>query len=402
MSVFSNTANWPAGCLSANQSPINLSITSAKPCKLSCDFVMDSGTIAQATTTISTEGLYVIPHSKGSIGSCKFKGESYVCFGLFISHPSHHTLEGVQADGEVIAICSKPTGEMLMVSSLFRVNSEQTPSYTFFKQFVPYAQTSGSTNVMLQDWSLNAMVPPGGGYFVYSGSSVSPPCKPTEWVVFKNMINIDQGDFAYLVRNVQAGSRPVQALGDREVFFNDDSNAGAPMPANKLYLRLRQVTGTAKKPEVDKVDLKSNIKQSKEDAQEELEHPTTYTGQLNKASHQFLDVYGYTGVIVTIFSVLLIVAGIYYGRKGSESTPFKAEFAKTWAVWTREKLFMLWTYILAFFEWLLSFVKSAWDWTINFIPAMFARFKAAAEAKAAERAARLATQSSSATKPSSI
>jgi L-alanine-DL-glutamate epimerase-like enolase superfamily enzyme len=45
MSIFSSQTTWPPQCLSANQSPINLSQSSAKPCEVTCDLVMDDGYI---------------------------------------------------------------------------------------------------------------------------------------------------------------------------------------------------------------------------------------------------------------------------------------------------------------------------------------------------------------------
>jgi hypothetical protein len=74
------------------------------------------------------------------------------------------------------------------------------------------------------------------------------------------MINIDPTDFAFLVRNVQAGSRHIQSLGNRDVFFNEQSVNG-PLPHdNKTYLVLRPLKGnTMKKPKpINPIDLKTS------------------------------------------------------------------------------------------------------------------------------------------------
>jgi hypothetical protein len=57
------------------------------------------------------------------------------------------------------------------------------------------------------------------------------------------MINIDPNDFANLVRTNAPGSRSIQALGDREVFFNDIASLpGGPMPHdNKTYMRCKRL-----------------------------------------------------------------------------------------------------------------------------------------------------------------
>ena len=362
MSIYSSN-NWPAACSSAKQSPINLT-SDAKPCNLTCDLVMDTGNATQANVDILQGGLAL--SSNSGLGSCKFRGESYLCQGLLVNHPSHHKINGIQADGEVIAIFNKPTGGLLLVSSLFKVSSEQTPSYSFFKQFVPYAVTTGETKVMLKDWSIASMVAP-GGYFVYQGSSIAPPCTPCEWVVFKQMINMDQGDFAYLVRNVEAGSREIQAVGDREVFFNNTDNSG-PMPHdNKFYLRLRPTGNTklGKNLETKTVDLKSNIEQSKADAEEEEKNPTTYVGEVKKSLNDYMDQNGSIGLILAIISVVGVIAGVIYGWRGSSQTPITGESMKPWAIWTREKLWWFYNYVLGFFGWLWSYITGVFSWLYN-------------------------------------
>jgi carbonic anhydrase len=308
MSIFSSQTTWPPQCLSANQSPLNLSQTSSKVCNGTCELVMDDGYISQAVVSISDEGL-LLTNTSG-LGTCKFRSETYVCQALHINHPSHHTLEGVQADGEVTAIFQKPTGELLCVSSLFRVNPSQTPSYTFFKQFVPYALPSGDTQVKLQDWSLSMMIPSTSPFYVYSGSTLVPPCTPCEWVVFRTMINIDTGDFAYLIRNSEAGSRTITSQGNREVFFNDSENLSGSMPNDgKLYLRLKPLGNTplpsSKKP-VDFSEEKSSTLKS-----------------LKKGFKDHVDSNG--GIIQTIefwLVILLVCIGIKFGYDSSNKNPF--------------------------------------------------------------------------------
>jgi hypothetical protein len=358
---------------------------------------MDDGNVTQASVSVSDEGL--ILESSSSLGSCKFRGESYVCQGLSINHPSHHTIEGVQADGEVTAIFRKPTGELMCMSTLFRINSAQTPSYGFFKQFVPYAVTTGETKLQMKDWSISALVPPEASYYVYEGSTLVPPCAPCEWVVFKSMINMDQGDFAYLVRNAEAGSRPVQGLGDRDVFFNDTNNVpGGPMPHdNKFYLKLRPTGNTRISPKLETkaVDLKSNVRQSKTDAEEEAKNPTTLLGHAAKAKNDYVSQVGTLGLILAIVAAIGIGVGIWKGYEGSRASPVTFEFMRSWAIWTREKLYWLYNYVLGFLGWLVSYIYGILVWlynsTIGLIPYLFNRgqelAKEAIEKAAQKRAA---------------
>lgn len=228
MSIYSSSNSW--NCPATNQSPINLSQATSKPCELLCELTMDTAQVSQANVIVSDEGL--ILQSTSGLGTCKYNSEGYTCNMLLLNHPSHHTIENIQADAEVVAIFTNPSGKYLCVSSLVRVNSAQTPSSKFFNSFIGFANPSQqNTKVILGDnWSLNMMVPQTGAHYVYDGSLIAPPCTPSKWVVFKSMINIDPNDFALLVKNVSPGSRQLQGLDNREVYFNDiDRLPGAPM-----------------------------------------------------------------------------------------------------------------------------------------------------------------------------
>ncbi len=341
MSLFSSQATWPPQCLSANQSPVNLVQSTAKATELNSDLVMDDGYISQATVSISDEGL--ILSNSSSLGSCKFRGHSYVCQALAINHPSHHTIEGVQADGEVTAIFKQPTGEMLCVSALFRVNPNQgAKSYGFFKQFVPYGLSTGDVPVKLGDWSLAMMVPPSSAFFTYAGSTLVPPCTPCDWVVFKTMISMDTGDFAYLTRNAEAGSRTIVAQGDRQIYFNDTQNLSGIMPNDgKLYLRLTG-KGLSVPSNGGRIDLKNQPK-SQKDQEDENKHPTTWLGKSKKAVENHVESNG--GIVGTLelWTMLVAIAiGCYLGYMSAQTKPFDTQFIKPVSSWTRDTVGYLW------------------------------------------------------------
>lgn len=364
MSVFSSN-NWPPSCSSANQSPINLSQSGAKPCNLSCDLVMDDGNVSQASVSVSNEGLVL--QSPMGLGTCKFRGESYVCQAISVNHPSNHTIEGIQADGEIVAIFRKPTGELMCMSSLFRISGTQTPSYSFFKQFVPYAVSTGEIKLQMRDWSISQMVPPEASYYVYQGSSLVPPCAPCEWIVFKSMINMDQGDFAYLVRNVEAGSRPIQGLGEREVFFNDINNIpGGPMPHdNKYYLKLRPTGNTrVGKLETKKADLKGNAGPSAKALKDEAENPSTTAGALDKTKNDYVKENGWIGLVLAIVCAVGVCVAGYYGSKWAfSSPPITGEFVVPVAVKTREGIWWVLTTVWNFYVWVFN---TMWTTVSNF------------------------------------
>ena len=274
-----------------------------------CELTFDDAYISQANVIVSDEGL--ILQNQAGLGSCKFAGEGYTCQTMLVTHPSHHTIENVQADAEVVAIFSSPTSGLLCVSSLVRVNPSQTSSTHFFNAFVPYANPSTtSTSVALgEQWGLFMMVPPAGSYYVYDGSLPVPPCQQTKWVVFKSMINIDSNDFALLVKNVVPGSRPIQQVGSREVFFNDiEQLPGGPMPHDgKTYMRCKR---SGKKPDVKDVKPAGMGEEKKKD-----------DSKKKNAIHEWvskqIEVNGWIEMFNVILMLAAIIGGMYYGWKSS-------------------------------------------------------------------------------------
>jgi len=222
-----------------NPSPINLSQSSAQPCDSLCDLVMDD---AYATNGILTMelGNTLILFSQTNLGSCKFNGEGYTCSWVAVNHPSRHTIENIQADAEVIAHFSSPTGKILEVSSLIRVNPAETQASHFLNTFIPYANPNQrNTPVALNNWSLAMMVPPNATFYSYQGTDLG--CRPAQVVVFGSMINIDSNAFALLVKNTKPISIGVQPLGSRQVYFNNGQQLPGPQMPNdgKIYMRIR-------------------------------------------------------------------------------------------------------------------------------------------------------------------
>jgi len=255
-------------CAGGNQSPIHLSQSFAKPCKGTCDLKVDATNVTSGGVAVSDEGLLLYGQS---LGSCTYNNVSYNCGFLQINHPSHHTIEkNSQADGEVIAVFVSAQREFLQVCVQFYVNPSPGPSIDFFKQIVPYASTTQPVAVNLSGWSLQQMIPDDGSYYMYDGSTMTKPCMPAETIVFKSSINIDQTDFALLVNKVQAGSRNIQALGNRELFYNDGADLGFMPHDNKTYLVMKPLKPQKnKKLEISKVDLKTTS------AKEAAKQPST-------------------------------------------------------------------------------------------------------------------------------
>lgn len=306
MSIYSSSSKF-TNC-SGDQSPINLSQATAKPCDLLCELVMDTGLVSQALVYEKEHGL--ILEGTTTLGSCKYNNQGYTCKLLIVNHPSHHTIEDIKGDGEVIAVFENPSGKFLCVSSLFKVNSAESPSTHFFNSFIPYID--GMTRVNLGDnWSLSMMMPTNKGYFVYDGTFPALCSTKVKWVVNKSMINIDANTFALLTKKTTAGSRPIQPIGNREIFFNDIQNDyGVPRAdGDKRYMRfklvgkLKDAVNSIQKPK--EVDLKEAASKQNKNISDKIVEFITGQVQTNGVMYY---------VSWTLFAVALLI-GIYAGTK---------------------------------------------------------------------------------------
>ena len=341
MSLYSSSTSWGGNCSGANQSPINLSQSGSKPCDLLCELTFDDVYVPQATVSISNEGM-VLQNTAG-LGSCKFNGEGYTCQALLLNHPSHHTIENIQADAEVNAMFTNPTGKNLCVSTLVRINPHQTAASSFFNAFIPYGNPSvASTPVNLgENWGLFQMVPPAGSYYVYDGSLVAPGCDPTQWVVFRSMINIDSNDFSLLVKNVSPGSRPIQGLGDREVFYNDvEQLPGGPMPHdNKTYMKCRRAGQKNLPKPVTQAPLGAESAKKKKGAIDHIQEFVSNQVATN----------GYIGVFTDGAMILATILGIVFAVFAFNSMDQAlilngvaqsfASYVKSWISWLYQHMF---------------------------------------------------------------
>ena len=212
-----------------------------------------------------------------------------------------------------------------------RVNPTPTSSSHFFNAFVPYANPSvPSTSVALgEQWGLFMMVPSAGSYYVYDGSLVIPPCQSCKWVVFKTMINIDSNDFALLVKNVVPGSRPIQQLGNREVFFNDiEQLPGGPMPRDgKTYMRCKR---SGRKPDVKDVTSAPLGDEKKKDDKKKRHW-------IHDWAAKQIEINGFIELLNVLLIVVSIVGGIYYGYTQSTQPygMYLILLAQKIAVWLR-------------------------------------------------------------------
>jgi len=151
------------------------------------------------------------------------------------------------------------------------------------------------------------------------------------------MINIDSNDFALLVKNVTAGSRPVQTLGDRDVFFNSGEQLpGGQMPKDgKIYMRLRPKKGDGNKKDrnINQPDIAGPQKREQDKA--------GFFGYISQWARDQTEI---NGVFSLINAILLFVAfglAVYCAYKYSEKLKillYLNDKSIEIAVWLRQKV----------------------------------------------------------------
>jgi hypothetical protein len=199
---------------------------------------------------------------------------------------------------------------------------------------------NSSTDIALgNNWSLPMMVPPNATFYSYQGTLPIPHCNPAQVIVFSSMINIDQNDFALLTKNSVAGSRPIQPLGERQVFFNSgDQLPGGTTPKDgKVYMRLHpkkgKGKGTAETREAKHTDVSGAYSKEK--------NKGGFIGAIAEWAHDQVVVNGVLSIINVILLILSFACALYYALK------YHSQFnvllilnkkAGDFAVWLRSKV----------------------------------------------------------------
>jgi len=321
-----------------NPSPINLSQSSAQPCDSLCDLVMDDAYATNGRVGIE-EGKFLVLYGDPNLGSCKFNGEGYSCEALVVVHPSSHTIENIQADAEVTAIFRNPTGKMLIVSSLIRVNPAETQASHFLNTFIPYANPNErNTPVALNNWSLAMMVPPNATFYSYQGTDLL--CRPAQNVVFGSMINIDSNAFALLVKNTKPTAVAVQPLGSRQVYFNNGQQLPGPQMPNdgKIYMRIRSNKADDDKKKATSKFVKPVTQANVSGAQTTQRNSSGLLGAISNWSHTQAAANGWFSLINVFLMVISMGLAIYAAYAYNDQVAALLTLndkARTFAQWLR-------------------------------------------------------------------
>jgi carbonic anhydrase len=321
MSVFNKPEEWAddiKACGAPHQSPVNLSRSFALPCDRLCELVIDEVSIPEATVSANSYIGAVVLTFGDIKPTARFNGEGYTAKHALLFRPAQHTIEDVRAEAEFVVLFEHPKGYYLAVSVTVRTAPGDTPSTNFFSAFVPYpAELDMPTTVVLgSSWGIQDIVPESKGFYVYEGSWVIPNCFPNvTWCVFNSSITIDPSDFAKMASKGKGGSRPLQPVGDRQVFFNDgeDIDNTYAKRDGKVYMRCRRVPREDEGPPTD------SVKKSDLAEQNESRISSAQATAISNLQTQLYDSYASTGglwAVMFIFVMLYLTYMLFFNDKG--------------------------------------------------------------------------------------
>jgi carbonic anhydrase len=321
MSVFKDANQWAdkyKSCGAPRQSPVNLSRSFALPCDRLCELQIDKVSVTQGSVSLQ-KGVLFLAFTSGSGPSAKFNGEGYQSKGIALFHPAQHTIENVRSEAELVCYFTNPKGRTLAVSFPVRTAAGETESTSFFNKFVPYYVEGQATTVNLGDsWSIQSLVPENRGFYVYEGTDLVPKCEPdVTWVVFATAITIDPSDFAKLSARVPGGNRPLQPVGDRQVFYNDGETIEPGVPSDgKMYMKCRRIP---RKGEISSSDAKAAIRQGNLIAKDQELTEQNRKQAISNMETKLGDAYASIGGAWGIISVLTFagIAFFLFSEKGA-------------------------------------------------------------------------------------
>ena len=229
--TFNNENNWHDNypqCIVENiQSPIDIDSDNTDSCNLLCklelnysNFVMKSRITDNLITLLTTQNNTVI-----------FNDNTYLLDKITFHLPSQHTVKGNTYKMEInfhhtpkLSSINENLIIALFVTDM-GYNEKSSKEFSKIVQNLPVQKNSLLSSGVTID--LLNILPKYKSFYTYKGSLPYPPCtKNYIWVIFDNPTVISLNEYKILkskiFKNVR---RPLQKIGDRKVYYNNNYSA---------------------------------------------------------------------------------------------------------------------------------------------------------------------------------
>ena len=237
-----------ANCTANNQSPVNLSRSTADECKRVCDFSVDPIETQKASIEVDNR-IIIRLKNLASQPTATYNNIRYACSKIELYGNAQHAYDNTWSQLELVVYFTSPGYKTVLMS--VPVNSSgatDTPSTRFFNAFVGHTDSQSQISLGAS-WALQNAVPADMSYFVYPGRTFT--CgEQCVWIVYNSPIQINATDYAEVKRVLTSSWRkPLQQLSapgnsdERHVWFRNatEENPAYMKKDGKVYMKCRRL-----------------------------------------------------------------------------------------------------------------------------------------------------------------
>ena len=255
------------GCVANDQSPVNLSRSTADKCNRRCDFSVQPSAITTAKIAVDPSKLFLSLTNLTPPAVATYNDTTYQCTQIDVYGTSQHAYDGVYQNLEMVATFTNGSSTLLVSIPVASNGATGTPSARFFNKFAGYTASPGAIPMGV---SLGDAVPANMSYFVYSGRTFFGACTPVTWIVYNQASFISTSDYGIL-QGVLTNTyrKPLQQLSppgnpnERHVSYRDvrEENPAYLQPDGRVYMKCRRLntSGEAATGDREKFTMNSTI-----------------------------------------------------------------------------------------------------------------------------------------------
>jgi len=221
-------------------SPINIT-TSDLVCSNVCDYKYS---YALSDCQLSNQGDYIAIKTNTTGNNVTFNNTPFNLIETRLYQPSLHTFNGVHLTAELI-IQHMSGDQNLLICIPVTTSNGKSKSVDFFNSFLPYApQNEGAqTNVNVNNWSLNNVVPI-GGYYYYRATAPFPPCTGIfNIIVFdkSSVAQMSSDDLPHLTSVITRNTLRARDSPAGGLYYNSSGTISQGAGSNDIYIDCQPV-----------------------------------------------------------------------------------------------------------------------------------------------------------------
>ncbi len=152
----------------------------------------------------------------------EFSGRSYQLQQAHFHTPGEHLLDGESFAAELHLVHRRESGGLAVVGFLYRPGAPDPMLEELLNRAPAAGEATGDEDGSLDGLNSAVLVPEERGFYMYQGSTTTPPCtEPVEWFVMAQAGTVSGEQTERLQAAASGGpnNRPVQPRNGREIVF---------------------------------------------------------------------------------------------------------------------------------------------------------------------------------------